>query len=207
MTTPKKTIELYDRFPFPNVGWLSTYDAETSGTRYLDKLGVLDKIHDQENAKVLVVGCGTGEQTIAIYCAIRKPVIATDISKKSVECARQNAEKLGINQIGFLEDDLFDSKLPDNHFDLIVCEGVLHHTTNPKTGVFLLSKKLRKNGVLIISVYYDKGRKNIMEQRKKILALCHNQKKLSNCRKAFILIGVKTRFLILLSIQLFQLIP
>jgi release factor glutamine methyltransferase len=72
---------------------------------------------------VRLLDIGTGSGVVAISARMENPtldVTATDISPKALDVARQNAAGLGvIDEINFIESDLFDA-LPDgNKFDII----------------------------------------------------------------------------------------
>jgi SAM-dependent methyltransferase len=54
--------------------------------------------------------------------------------------------------------DLFDNIFPDEIFDFIWCNGVLHHTENPYFGFLNIAKKLKKNGLILIGLYNRFGR-------------------------------------------------
>jgi release factor glutamine methyltransferase len=74
-----------------------------------------------------VADIGTGSGAIAVALAVNVPdadILATDISSKALQVAKQNAEKLGVNHhIEFLECDLLPNKstFENRHlpFDLI----------------------------------------------------------------------------------------
>ena len=75
-----------------------------------------------EPKSVLDYGCGTGSATPFLLDLIgAKFIIATDLSLKSLEIAKQN---YGSNQIRFL---LFDEHKPTEQTDLVYCNGVFHH--------------------------------------------------------------------------------
>jgi len=55
---------------------------------------------------------------------------AFDISEKSIELARQQAARDGVENIVFDHSDIMDYKA-DRSFDVIVANGVFHHLDNP----------------------------------------------------------------------------
>ena len=54
--------------------------------------------------------------------------------------------------------DIFDDVLSDNYFDLIWCNGVLHHTKDPYGAFEILVKSLKKEGYVLIGLYNKIGR-------------------------------------------------
>jgi 2-polyprenyl-3-methyl-5-hydroxy-6-metoxy-1,4-benzoquinol methylase len=58
--------------------------------------------------------------------------------------AQNFAKKNNIDNIEFINSDIFDDVLNDEVFDFIWCNGVLHHTKNPYLGFKILIKSLKK---------------------------------------------------------------
>jgi len=82
--------------------------------------------------KVLVVGCGFGEDALRI-ARLGAEVHAFDISPEVIEVAKRRAEKFCDGSIHF---DVMASEslnYPDDFFDLIYCIDILHHVDIPKT--------------------------------------------------------------------------
>ncbi len=105
--------------------------------------------------RALEVGCGGGQLT-AFLARNFDHVTAIDISSSSLNIARQQNAKLGINNVEFLEANLFDDAFVSKYlesFDFILCYGVLHHTANPKEGYERLVKMLKVGGSLTVGVY------------------------------------------------------
>ena len=53
---------------------------------------------------------------------------------------------------------IFNLFFRENFFDIIISNGVLHHTHNPKLAFLELTKYLKKNGYIIIGLYHRYGR-------------------------------------------------
>ena len=75
----------------------------------------------------LILDLCTGSGAIAVSLAKNVPnakIVATDISKKALEIARQNAKLNGVlNNIDFIESNLFD-KIKNIKFDIIVSNPI-----------------------------------------------------------------------------------
>jgi ubiquinone/menaquinone biosynthesis C-methylase UbiE len=82
---------------------------------------IIELLKDEITGRVVDIGTGTGIIAITIAKKILdSEVTAIDISEKMIEEARKNARKAGV-KIDFLIDDIEESKLPDNKFDIVIC--------------------------------------------------------------------------------------
>lgn len=80
----------------------------------------LSRIPENKNMTVLDLGTGTG--AIALAIAQHRPqaeVIAVDASTKALAVAKNNAQRLGIDNAGFLVSNWYEA-LEDQRFDVIV---------------------------------------------------------------------------------------
>jgi len=89
-------------------------------------------LRESRGKKVLDYCCGNGEQ--AIFLAKNGiEVVGIDISDTSIENCRQIARQEKVdNKATFLVMDAEKTEFPDNHFDTILCAGVLHHLDTSK---------------------------------------------------------------------------
>jgi len=107
---------------------------------------------------VLEVGCGTGQ--LAIYFALNtnNRIVGLDPTIQSLELAADFTKKNNIENIDFVNADIFDDVLTDNFFDFIWCNGVLHHTKDPYGAFRILIKSLKNEGYVLIGLYNRIGR-------------------------------------------------
>ncbi len=110
------------------------------------------------NKKVLEVGCGTGQLSSYLSIGTNNNVIAMDATKKSLKLANEFAKKNNLQNIHFLNADIFDDVLKDNFFDFIWCNGVLHHTKDPYEAFKIIVKSLKQNGYILVGLYNKIGR-------------------------------------------------
>ena len=82
---------------------------------------ILEKNKKDDSLKILEFGTGTGCLILTLLKEFPNATgIATDISERALECAKKNAENLGVsNRVQFLKDDMLNSKIIDK-FDLVV---------------------------------------------------------------------------------------
>jgi ubiquinone/menaquinone biosynthesis C-methylase UbiE len=102
--------------------------------------------------KVLVVGCGAGEDALLFAC-LGAEVSAFDLSPDMLDLARQSAEREGLN----VRFDLCPSEAlvyADQSFDLIFARDILHHVDIPST-MRELARVARPNAALIVDEIYS----------------------------------------------------
>ena len=115
------------------------------------------KLNQVSGLKVLDAGCGTGEKSVLLakYGAI---VTGIDLSTSQIAHARKISKEQKVN-INFQEKDLVSDSIEDlGKFDIIICTGVLHHTSNPKLAFKKLSGQLKRNGIIVIGLYHKYSR-------------------------------------------------
>ncbi len=83
-------------------------------------------IENCQGKKILDFCCGNGD--LAIFLAEQDTdVYGIDISTTSIENAKRKATEKRITNIHFLVMDAENMTFENDYFDLIVCNGVLHH--------------------------------------------------------------------------------
>lgn len=156
----KTTIESSDFYsiaPFPNYqGYENKYVLQKILTEnvFLNDL----KKYIGFGKKFIEVGSGTCQLSLAFAVGTNNLIVAMDPTKESLKLGKDFAEKNNINNVIFLNSDIFDDVLEDNYFDVVWCSGVLHHTKDSKKGFEIISKWVKEDGLIIIGVYNKIGR-------------------------------------------------
>lgn len=107
--------------------------------------------------KVLEIGCGLGVTTIHFAKAGASKVTAIDISDRSIELAKKNAEVNHLSgRIDFynINAETLSESLPQESYDLIFSFGVIHHSPHPENILKEAFKYLSSDGILKIMVYH-----------------------------------------------------
>ena len=119
----------YEKTPFPNYNEIET----VSDLIQRAERRVFAKILDQQipfNTKILEVGCGTGHLTNYLGIAHRF-LFGVDISLNSLKLAHNFKMHNDLKRVGFYQMNLFEPIFKEESFHLVICNGVLHHTSNP----------------------------------------------------------------------------
>jgi len=155
--TTKKVTSFYTTKPFPNY---KINDDKISVSERGNKNYLASKFKQfvGYNKKVLEVGCGTGQLSIYFSTGRNNLVVSLDATLESLKIAKEFANKNNINNIEFVNTDIFDDVLAENYFDFIWCNGVLHHTKDPYKAFCIILKSLKKEGYILIGLYNKFGR-------------------------------------------------
>jgi SAM-dependent methyltransferase len=147
----------YEHTPFPN------YDDLDSRESLVKKAGaslfaaMLDE-QLPDGAVVLEAGCGTGQLTNFLGLSWRRRVFGGDICLNSLRLAKGFRDRFRINNAAFVQMNLFRPPFRDESLDVIVSNGVLHHTGDPRGGFEGLLRKLKPGGLIMIGLYNSLGR-------------------------------------------------
>tara|TARA_B100000401_G_scaffold437507_1_gene383275 strand:+ start:193 stop:2316 length:2124 start_codon:yes stop_codon:yes gene_type:complete len=120
---------------------------------------------EKTNLKVLIAGCGTGQQILQAQRYKNAQITAIDLSLTSLSYAQRKMNELGIDNVELIQMDILEVNLLEKQFDIIECSGVLHHMDDPSNGLKLLLKVLKKDGFLKLGLYSELARKDIVLAR------------------------------------------
>ena len=146
----------YNKNPFPDY---EEFD-DLAGLMEKAGKGIFARLLDEQipfGSRVLECGCGTGQLSNFLGIAHRS-VIGTDIALNSLQIADNFRSKHSLDRVYFLQMNLFHPLFRDNSFDLVICNGVLHHTARPREGFNRLSRLVRPGGFFIVGLYHRWGR-------------------------------------------------
>lgn len=148
--------DFYNDVKFPNYD-----DTDDFGT-LIDKVerSIFAKMLDNEipmDATVLEAGCGTGQLSIFLS-RYNRQVYGIDISKGSLVEAKKFVTKNSVKNVTFYRMNIFNHCFVENTFDVIISNGVLHHTHSAKKAFGKLCKILKRDGIIIIGLYHKFGR-------------------------------------------------
>lgn len=110
---------------------------------------ILDLADIRQGDTILDVGTGTG---IMIPCLISRigntgEVTAIDVADKMIEAAKN---KYSYSNVNYIVGDVFNSDLPVEYFDVIMCYSVFPHFEYKLTAIEKLGKFLKSGGKIVI---------------------------------------------------------
>ena len=163
-STVEKVIDFYSESPFPNY---ENNDDKSSINFKGDKnyLSREFKRFIGFNKNVLEVGCGTGQLSLYFGIGTNNRVFALDPTINSINLGNEFSKKNKINNVRFVNADIFDDVFHNKSFDFIWTNGVLHHTKNPSLAFDLISKYLKNNGYILLGLYNKYGRLRTLFRR------------------------------------------
>ncbi len=118
---------------------------------------------------ILVAGCGTGRESIELARTFPGArVLAIDLSLASLAYAHRKAVELGVANLEHAQADIMKLGTVGRTFDIISSVGVLHHLADPIAGWRLLLTLLRPGGLMLVGLYSEQGRQDVVAARKLI---------------------------------------
>jgi len=144
---------------------VSSGNEQDSGLKYLDVQAMagitkhtggfpateelLAMCHIEEAREVLEIGCGIGVGPVRMARKYGVRVMATDISEKMLDWARQRALEAGLTgQIEFRQADVRRLPFEDGGYDLVISESVLAFVRDKGQAIAEMTRVLKPGGWL-----------------------------------------------------------
>jgi len=167
--------EQYESWPYPRMPRVAAVPREHLWQIHLNwirsRCGVAPL---DTQSHIWIAGCGTFEPYLFSRANPGSQILATDISRSSLDVARKRlswhrAKNVQLAQIDLNQTDTF----PDATFDFIECYGVLMCLPDPLKTLKALANRLKPGGILRIMVYPHYSRQRIFQIQKlaKLLGL------------------------------------
>ena len=124
--------------------------------RLQDQAGTLvDLLHSDTaypgGSKVLEAGCGVGAQTVTL--AKRSPearFTSVDVSADSIAEAKRRADRAGLTNVEFRQEDIFALPFAAESFDHVFVCFVLEHLSRPVEALEVLGRLLKPGGTITV---------------------------------------------------------
>jgi len=141
----------YEDITFPNYDGLEGFgDIVRKGAANSFSSALLNAIGF--NKLVLEIGCGTGQ--LSHYLQLNNnEVLGVDLSVSSLSLAIKHKLENDLHRSSFVQMDVFDLAIKDASFDAVVCNGVLHHTPNPRRAFTEIVRTVKPGGLVVVGLY------------------------------------------------------
>jgi len=133
-----------------------TPDYEEQFRAWISPLGQEDFV----GKSFLDAGCGMGRNSFWPLVWGAREALAFDLDTRSLESARNNLQKFP--QAKIEQHSIYDITWRE-HFDIVMCIGVLHHLENPKRALKNLFQAVKHGGKLVLWVYSYEGNEMLLK--------------------------------------------
>ena len=136
-------------------GYVHGYEDREHVRLYDQASTLVELLHSDTRYKpgshVLEAGCGVGAQTVIL--AGNSPgahFTSVDISRSSLIEAEKKVRDAGLNNVSFLQGDIFDLEFDRESFDHIFVCFVLEHLSDPLKALLSLNQYLKAGGTVTV---------------------------------------------------------
>lgn len=172
--------EFYESNPFPSKN-IESKDQLRGNAAWLSALVGKEPNGFFEGERILEAGCGTGEFSCA-FAMGGASVLGIDLSKASLEKARNLAKRFNLENTEFLQMDILGNNLSPASFDFVFSMGALHHNKNPRQAFSEIARLVKPSGFIVVGLYNRYGRIPVIFKRILLFLLAG-----SDCDKRVIL--------------------
>jgi ubiquinone/menaquinone biosynthesis C-methylase UbiE len=166
----RQVLAMYLAHPYPQWTKEERRDRFAAALAQFRFLGLAEAM---SGARFLDVGCGTGNRTmkLAKHFGVAE-YVGVDQSSASLAIARRVAAEEEFDRFVGVEADVFQLPFPDASFDVVLSQGVLHHTSDPLRGYKELVRVCRPGGLISIFLYnkWNHWRHNLQKNKVSRLA-------------------------------------
>jgi ubiquinone/menaquinone biosynthesis C-methylase UbiE/DNA-binding transcriptional ArsR family regulator len=99
--------------------------------------------------RLIDLGSGAGYM-LALLAPQAESAIGLDLSQQMLNIARTRAAEEGLRNVELRHGDIFDTRLPSGHADLVVVHQVLHYLSDPAAAVSEAARLVAPGGKLLI---------------------------------------------------------
>lgn len=151
------TIRFYDKYwESWNDVYEGHYDATVNTTSDIPHrrsiiLRLMDEHAGNNTLRVIDVGCGTGVLLKDIL-EHGHYAVGVDISEKMVEVTRLATSELFPGKSICLQGDIESLPFESESFDCVICAGVLSHQTSNRDSVSEISRIVKKDGIVLVTL-------------------------------------------------------
>ena len=173
-TTSRLTKDMYEKNPYPRYRYSDYKNSKLARPIYESietettkkNLSFTEELKSPAaTPKVLIAGCGTGNQVIVASRYKNAAITAIDLSSSSLAYTIRKTKEYKMTNATLKQIDLLDVSDLGEIFDIIECSGVLHHMEKPSNGLSALINQLKPGGYIKLALYSETARKVIAKTR------------------------------------------
>ena len=165
---------MYKKYPYPSP---STEVSQTNELLNLLRIFELESKIKLEEKTFLDAGSGSGHRITNVANFFKTcSFLGIDISETSLKIANELKNLKKIDNIEFLKHNIMNGVENLGKFHVVLCMGVLHHLSNPKKGLQLLTKTLENDGIIFLYLYGKLGGHKRMLSKELVSILMNKEK-------------------------------
>jgi len=127
----------------------SNYDKTEERFEYIHRKSRENaRKHLKSSDIVLDYGCGTGTITSEFASQVAE-IHAIDISAKMIELAKEKAVANSVENVNFVQTDIFDERYKKGSFDVVLAFNMLHTVPAPHSVMQRIHELLKPDGTFI----------------------------------------------------------
>lgn len=117
--------------------------------RFVEKPMMRSMIPNLNEKKVLMLGCGTGEESVLLegFGALPKNIIGIDLSNNSIKIAKETYPN-----IEFVVGDMNNLPFDNGSFDFVYSSLAVHYSATPEKIYKEVYRVLKENGLFLFSI-------------------------------------------------------
>jgi SAM-dependent methyltransferase len=146
----------YEETPFPNYDDFDSVDSLARKARE----GIFARLLDEQVPPgARIIECGSGTSQLSNFLSVgNRDVFATDLCLNSLRLGQRFAREHGLERVRFVNINLFRPPFKPGSFDLVISNGVLHHTSDPFRAFQSIARLARPGGYVLVGLYHRYGR-------------------------------------------------
>jgi SAM-dependent methyltransferase len=154
---PEMVTALHEETLFPSYDGLNSRESLAAKAKRNLLTAMLDT-QLPDGAVILEAGCGTGHLTNFLGMSWRRRIFGGDTSLDALRMANAFRSRFRIVNAGFVQMNLFRPPFRDASLDMVMANGVLHHTSDARGAFNALVRKVKPGGLVLIGLYNRLGR-------------------------------------------------